>query len=87
MAAQQYKQILLAYMMLIIKAKPLLLEDLDNACEDFLVRDFDSKIDYQVSAWDCAAAYKRLLYMLLIITRDAGVVQSGAPVIVASIHA
>jgi hypothetical protein len=46
MADQQLKQMLVAYMMLIIKARPLLHDDLDNACEDFLQKEFDHPINY-----------------------------------------
>lgn len=50
MGDQQLKQMLLAYMLLIIKDRALLQDDLDNACEDFLVKEFDSAIDYDVAA-------------------------------------
>lgn len=50
MADQQLKQMLLAYMLLIIKDRALLHEDLDNACEDFLYKEFDHPIDYDLKA-------------------------------------
>lgn len=50
MADQQLKQMLLAYMMLMIKGRPLLADDLDNACEDFLSKEFDHPIDYDLEA-------------------------------------
>ncbi len=37
MCAQQYRQMVLAYMMLILKSKSLTLEELDDDCEEFLV--------------------------------------------------
>ncbi|KAF6257530.1 hypothetical protein COO60DRAFT_1701817 [Scenedesmus sp. NREL 46B-D3] len=48
MADQQLKQMLLAYMMLLMKGRPLLPADLDNCCEDFLYKEFDHPINY---AW------------------------------------
>ncbi|KAI8462870.1 MAG: hypothetical protein J3K34DRAFT_527436 [Monoraphidium minutum] len=48
MADQQFKQMLLAYMLLLLKDRPLKVDDLDGLCEDFLVKDFDHRIDYQV---------------------------------------
>jgi hypothetical protein len=50
MADQQLKQILLAYMLLIIKGRALLADDLDNVCEDFLAKEFDHPIDYRLDA-------------------------------------
>lgn len=50
MADQQMKQMLLAYMMLMIKGRPLLADDLDNTCEDFLSKEFDHPIDYDLEA-------------------------------------
>jgi hypothetical protein len=50
MADQQLKQMLLAYMMLVVKGRPLLHEDLDNTCEDFLYKEFDHPIDYDLDA-------------------------------------
>jgi len=49
MADQQVKQMLLAYTILLLKeGRPLLVEDLDEACEDMLVKDFSHKIDFSV---------------------------------------
>ena len=40
---------LLAYTILVLKGgRPLLVEDLDEACEDMLVKDFSHKIDFSV---------------------------------------
>lgn len=50
MADQQLKQMLLAYMLLVIKDRALLQDDLDNACEDFLYKEFNHPIDYDVAA-------------------------------------
>eukprot|EP00882_Tetradesmus_deserticola_P019247 GHRQ01020705.1.p1 GENE.GHRQ01020705.1~~GHRQ01020705.1.p1 ORF type:complete len:355 (+),score=176.40 GHRQ01020705.1:581-1645(+) len=50
MADQQLKQMLLAYMLLLMKGRPLLHADLDNACEDFLYKEFDHPIDYDLDA-------------------------------------
>lgn len=50
MADQQLKQMLLAYMLLIIKERALLQDDLDNACEDFLYKEFNHPIDYDIAA-------------------------------------
>jgi hypothetical protein len=51
MADQQIKQMLLAYTILVLKeGRPLLVDDLDEACEDMLVKDFSHKIDFQVRA-------------------------------------
>jgi hypothetical protein len=50
MADQQLKQMLMAYMMLVMKGRPLLHDDLDNCCEDFLYKEFDHPIDYDLDA-------------------------------------
>ena len=49
MADQQLKQMLLAYMVLIIKGRAMDEDALDDACETFLVKDFDHRIDFQIS--------------------------------------
>eukprot|EP00879_Flechtneria_rotunda_P009320 GHRR01009757.1.p1 GENE.GHRR01009757.1~~GHRR01009757.1.p1 ORF type:complete len:399 (+),score=148.54 GHRR01009757.1:1103-2299(+) len=50
MADQQLKQMLVAYMLLIIKDRPLTHQDLDVACEEFLYKDFDHAIDYELAS-------------------------------------
>lgn len=47
---QQLKQMLLAYMVLIMKGRAMLPRDLDNACEDFLMKEFEHPIDYDLDA-------------------------------------
>lgn len=47
---QQLKQMLLAYMVLIMKGRPMLEQDLDDACEDFLLKEFEHPIDYDLDA-------------------------------------
>lgn len=52
MADQQIKQMLMAYVLLLSKCGPesrgLLPNDLDSACENFLVKDFNHAIDFEV---------------------------------------
>ncbi|GBF88981.1 aminopeptidase [Raphidocelis subcapitata] len=48
MADQQFKQMLLAYMLLLLKDRALKEDELDSLCEEFLVRDFEHRIDFQV---------------------------------------
>lgn len=48
MADQQLKQMLMAYVILLIKQRPVTLDELDEACEEMLARDFDHRIDFQI---------------------------------------
>lgn len=65
MADQQFKQMLLVYMLLIIKDRPLSVDELDDTCETFLAKDFNDKIDFQV-----ADALPRLLRWGLVVQYD-----------------
>ncbi|KIY94010.1 hypothetical protein MNEG_13953 [Monoraphidium neglectum] len=49
MADQQFKQMLLAYTLLLLNQGPMHIDDLDNDCEELLVKEFDSRIDFQVT--------------------------------------
>lgn len=48
MARQQFMQTLMAYALLASHGGPMLVSELDDACEDFLVAEFDHRIDFQV---------------------------------------
>jgi len=49
MAEQQLKQMLMAYVVLVVKQRGVTTDELDDACEDMLARDFDHRIDFQIN--------------------------------------
>jgi hypothetical protein len=50
MADQQLKQMLLAYVLLLLHDRPLPAEELDRACEDFMQNEFSQDIDFDIRA-------------------------------------
>jgi len=48
MSDQQLKQMLMAYALLVVKQRPVTTDELDEACEEMLARDFDHRIDFQI---------------------------------------